>query len=261
MILIEEKTRKGRSYFLNTDQVIVAQECIQCEDVLPIFKFSKASNKPFGIHTVCKSCTKDYKQKYHKTERCKSLVKKNALKHKDSIAAYQKRYREANKEKLSKEKKEWQRANKEKVNERCRIWVSNNKERRADITRKSSQKHKEKRRAYKREYRKIKPEIRTDWRIDKRLGHVRYFLKEVNEIRLQIRIANRGKHASEHLTVDHIIPLVHSDICGLNCPSNLQVLTRSENAFKNNRWDGTYDNESWRKEYEVVKGQLNVKYN
>lgn len=47
--------------------------------------------------------------------------------------------------------------------------------------------------------------------------------------------------------VDHIIPLVHPDVCGLHVPANLQVLTSDENYRKGNAFDGTHDNESWRK--------------
>ena len=46
--------------------------------------------------------------------------------------------------------------------------------------------------------------------------------------------------------VDHIIPLVHPDVCGLHIPENLQVLTAEDNWRKNNSFDGTMDNESWR---------------
>jgi 5-methylcytosine-specific restriction endonuclease McrA len=45
--------------------------------------------------------------------------------------------------------------------------------------------------------------------------------------------------------VDHIVPLVHRSICGLNVPWNMQIIVESENKRKSNKWDGTYDNKGW----------------
>lgn len=55
------------------------------------------------------------------------------------------------------------------------------------------------------------------------------------------------KNKPEGYQIDHIIPLKHPDVCGLHCVSNLQYLTPEENAVKSNKWDGSYDNASWKK--------------
>lgn len=54
--------------------------------------------------------------------------------------------------------------------------------------------------------------------------------------------------------IDHIVPLIGPNIpgtkvpevMGLNVPWNVQYLSVADNLFKNNRFDGTYENEGWR---------------
>jgi hypothetical protein len=47
--------------------------------------------------------------------------------------------------------------------------------------------------------------------------------------------------------IDHIIPITNKLVSGLNVPWNMQYLTPFENNSKNNKFDGTYANETWRK--------------
>jgi hypothetical protein len=54
----------------------------------------------------------------------------------------------------------------------------------------------------------------------------------------------RSKSASQSL--DHIIPLHHPLISGLNVPWNVQLLEIKDNEAKKNLFDGTYENKSWR---------------
>lgn len=48
------------------------------------------------------------------------------------------------------------------------------------------------------------------------------------------------------LSMDHIIPLNHPKVCGLNVPQNIQLITKEENDLKDNFFDGTYENDSWK---------------
>lgn len=36
--------------------------------------------------------------------------------------------------------------------------------------------------------------------------------------------------------VDHIVPLISDDVCGLHCEHNLRIITKSENSSKGNRY-------------------------
>lgn len=116
----------------------------------------------------------------------------------------------------------------------------------------------EKRKLYKREYRISNKQILLE---KKRI----YNQKTKNNTHIQCKRRAKKKQAMpswinldllqqiyqncpKNMVIDHIIPLQNELVSGLHVPWNLQYLDRSSNAYKHNKFDLSYENDSWRKE-------------
>jgi len=89
------------------------------------------------------------------------------------------------------------------------------------------------------EYRKRNPEQFLRYSLDRKFAEIQAtpkwadlkLMRTFYERAMAMTISTGVKHA-----VDHVIPLRHPEVCGLNIPLNLEIRTASENGSKGNNF-------------------------
>lgn len=134
-------------------------------------------------------------------------------------------------------KDEWRVKHKEHHNQKCREWTAKNREKRLETQRKYNakivasgksklqgrawrEKNQERARAYVNYRRRKLRQATPEW-------------ADTTKIKL---IYIKAQHLK--LTVDHIIPITHTQVCGLHVDYNLQLLSARDNFIKNNTFNG-----------------------
>jgi hypothetical protein len=122
--------------------------------------------------------------------------------------------------------KSWHRRNKERHNELTKRWYEENREQHLSNSREwyAANRHRKLATTSAREERcKQATPIWVD------MTAVQELYRRAQEITEQTGIPHE---------VDHIVPLTHEAVCGLNAPANLQILTQEQNRRKANKLVG-----------------------
>jgi hypothetical protein len=192
---------------------------------------------------------------YKNPEEAKKNKAEYYLRRKQYLKEKQKEYYEANKDKIISKNKEWVEANKERVQENQKRWKKENPEKYKDSKRQAylkkreyyikksveynrehNESHNKRVRAYKqtesgkvvaKAYRNSRRKREEDASLGRR------YQNEVYEIYKQCALLRQAGHDVE---VDHIVPLMGKDICGLHIPANLAIIPAKENRTKTNKF-------------------------
>ena len=179
------------------------KHCSKCNVDKPSELFSKCAANKDGLHRWCKECSKSAKKEWYK---------KNAEAEKAKAMKYHYENYEKNKERIIKKVIEWQ---------------QNNKEKYAAKSKRCYEKTKHKKFAWQALARAAKRNAVPKW-INEELK------QEIQKFYIEAR--SKTKETGTNYEVDHIVPLMGENVCGLHVPWNLRVVTRYENRSKANRF-------------------------
>ena len=222
----------------------IIKVCSACKTSLGLSAFSKDKRKENGLRSNCKGCDKAYYDvnKDKITERKKAYFDSNKDKITEYNRAYQKAYDQANRDKIKERKKAHRYANKDKITESKKAYYYANKDKIAEIRKEYFDANRDKITLQVTSYRKANPakfnaanakrraaklNATPSWLTKEDYNQMQVFYTEAQQLTLSTGVQHH---------VDHIYPLQGETVCGLHVPSNLQVLTATENMGKSNKF-------------------------
>lgn len=200
-------------------------------------EFQVDRQKKDGLACWCKKC---------KAEKSKEYISKIP----DSYRKYQAQWQRENREKCNANSAKWKEKNPEKVKalrerrkslhiEYKKAWRIKNAERAKATDDAWKEKNPERLKLYKKTYGIRHPERNLEMNARRRAARRKAIPAWANKkyIAMFYEMAKQDTIATGiKMVVDHIVPLRSEFVCGLHCEDNLQVLTKKENAKKNNKW-------------------------
>lgn len=189
----------------------ICKACSVCGVTKPSTDFHKKSGAKDGLCSACKPCAVLRSKAWHEQNRQRAILsaKQRYERNKDAALNYRKEWRSRTVEYRKKYAADWKEKNRDKVNSLNRKWKANNA---PAVTMDHARR------------RASKLTATPSWADTSRIKAIYIQARKLSE------------STGNLYTVDHIVPLRSSIVCGLHCESNLQVMLRTENIRKSNKW-------------------------
>lgn len=220
---------------------LITKICRTCNFAKLLDEFHAHKETKDGRNTSCKQCSNARSKKWREENREKFLgsIKKWTVENKEYKKQSDKNYYKNNKEKVLEINKKWKKDNKEKYKKLIKNWYEKNKKHCSLSSM---------------EWRKANPEkaklIYKNW-IKNNPGKVNFYsssrrskklmatpawanLSKIKEIYVQAQLLRKQGF---DVNVDHIVPLVSKQVCGLHVEWNLQIIDATANRKKSNKLD------------------------
>lgn len=199
--------------------------------LLPASSFYKAPNKT-GLSYACKQCSKHYANTSGKVYREKN---------KEHLANASKRWREDNAEYFSEYKKQAYQNDLEVNREKARQYYREHRETMIQNAIRNREQNPTRVKEYQRMWVDQNKHKTSEYCMHryarKKAATPPWYEKEKDQI---LEIYAQARQLTEQTgiphQVDHIVPLRGTMVCGLHCLANLQILTKTENIKKKNKF-------------------------
>lgn len=176
-----------------------------------------------------------YKDPEVRKQKAKEASRRHYLKNKEAKKARNKQWAEDNAERMKELQAAWYLENKEKVREQADKWARENPNKVKQMQKESrlrtgsaklwKQANRAKSASYASKRRAQQSNATPSWLSEDDL----WLIEEIFQHREDMTVATGVQHE-----VDHVLPLINKNVCGLHVPWNLRVITCYENRVKGN---------------------------
>lgn len=183
--------------------------CTKCKIEKDFSEYNRSNRNRSGIRAECKTCQRAASKGQNQAHR----------------AEYKRQHQKANKEKYAKISA----AYRERNPDRAAMTYAKMKEYYRGYGRRWRKENPDKHNAKAAKYRCALLKAIPKWLTPQDFIAIDEFYSEAQRLTRETGIIHH---------VDHIIPLQGTNVCGLHVPSNLQVISATENLKKNNKFEG-----------------------